>query len=230
MQLLPFKEENNNTVSNQNQSVNEESFSHSQLLQTLTTGSANDHHHSHHQQQQTTNSNTRSDSHDNLIALNPALRSTANGSPLPTQSSIRQLNNLPTTTARNQFAANANISLLNGKLLTSNINDLDSLSIGSNRPLRPPDLKGNFLFDHRFKYWNEWKSFFVYAQQQIVCLQISIDEIQNNIIVICVCTVKSSGSVWDFDVRNATSNVQHSIWLTIFVYFACIKHNRHNNV
>lgn len=132
-----FQEENNNSVSNQH-SMSDEAFNHSQLLQTLTSAAVQD-------QLQQNPANNQSDAHDNLIALATALRSTANASPLPAQSSIRQLNTLSSSSGRNHFAANNNHSLLNGKLLSPNISDLDNLTISSNsRPLRPPDSKGKY--------------------------------------------------------------------------------------
>lgn len=120
--------------------MNDETFNHSQLLQTLTSATAQDQH-------QQNPASSQSDTHDNLVALTTALRSTANGSPLPAQSNIRQLNTLSSSNARNHFNTNNNNhSLLNGKLLSSNINDLDNLTISSNsRTLRPPDLKGKYF-------------------------------------------------------------------------------------
>lgn len=118
--------------------MSDEAFNHSQLLQSLTSAAVQD-------QLQQNPANNQSDTHDSLIALATALRSTANASPLPAQSSIRQLNALSSSAARNHFAANNNQSLLNGKLLSPNISDLDNLTISSNsRPLRPPDSKGKY--------------------------------------------------------------------------------------
>lgn len=117
--MTHLQEENNNSVSNQQSSINDDTFNHNQLLQSLTAT-----------QQNTTNHN---DNNDSLLALTVALRSVTNVSPLAQQNLSRHLSHNRNFTATNP--------LLTEKLLSPNLNDLDNLTI-SNRPHRPPDLKG----------------------------------------------------------------------------------------
>lgn len=118
-----MQEENNNNNSLPNQhAVNDDDYNDNttQLLQNLT-ASQNTAHQNH-------------DTNDSLLALAVALRSAANVSP-DQQQSLRQhlsMNRNFTTTTSQSVAE---------KLLAPSISDLDSLAV-SNRPHKPPDLKG----------------------------------------------------------------------------------------
>lgn len=137
IQIIIEQEENNNSVSNQQ--LNDDTFNHSQILQSLSTAAAVQQQHQHNLQQHNNaaNRNDNNNTNDSLLALTVALRSAGNISPL-NQQNARHL-----THHRNGNHFTATNSMLNDKMLSPNISDLDSLTISNtNRPHRPPDLKG----------------------------------------------------------------------------------------
>lgn len=133
------QEENNNSVPNQQQSLNDDTFNHNQILQTLTTAAAAQQQHQHNHQQNST-ANLNDNTNESLLALTVALRSASNISPLNQQS----LRHLTHQRSGNHFTATN--AMLNDKMLSPNISDLDSLTISNtNRPHRPPDIKGKWV-------------------------------------------------------------------------------------
>lgn len=94
----------------------------------------------------------QNDANDSLLALAVALRSAANVSPVQQQNHLRQHISL------NRNFTTVTNPLLAEKLLSPNLSDLDNLTI-SNRPHRPPDLKGKFFRNFFLTFYADIKSF-----------------------------------------------------------------------